>query len=94
MQLVLLLQSLSGGSNELLMFLQWDPANKKLEIGIPSGGVTGIIADGQDITQGSNTAVISMVVSKVVCIYCLNKDSIEFAAADVNSDTNSNCCCY
>ena len=35
-----------GGSNEAVTVLSWDPANKKLEIGLPSGGVTGIIADG------------------------------------------------
>ena len=41
-----------GGSNEAVDVLSWDPANKKLEIGLPSGGVTGIIADGQTVTQG------------------------------------------
>jgi hypothetical protein len=44
-----------SGSNEAVTVEAWDPANKKLEIGLPSGGVTGIIAAGQTVTQGTNS---------------------------------------
>ncbi len=78
-----------GGSNESVNVLSWDPANKKLEIGLPSGGVTGIIADGQTITQGSNTAVIAASGIERRLYIAHNKDSIDFAAADSVADTNS-----
>ena len=78
-----------GGSNESVDVLSWDPANKKLEIGLPSGGVTGIIADGQTITQGSNTAVIAASGIERRLYIAHNKDSIDFAAADSVADTNS-----
>ena len=55
-----------GGSEEAVTVLAWDPANKKLEIALPSGGVTGIISDGQTITQGTNTAAIDTARSSVV----------------------------
>ena len=47
-----------SGSAETVNVLAWDPANKKLEIGLPAGGVTGIVADAQVVTQGTNTAEI------------------------------------
>ncbi len=77
-----------GGSNEAVTVLSWDPANKKLEIGLPSGGVTGIIADGQTITQGTNTCDINATIERRLYV-ALNKDSIAFAAADAVADTNS-----
>ena len=77
-----------GGSNEAVNVLAWDPANKKLEIGLPSGGVTGIIADGQTITQGTNTCDINVTIERRLYV-ALNKDSIAFAAADAVADTNS-----
>ena len=77
-----------GGSNEAVNVLSWDPANKKLEIGLPSGGVTGIIADGQTITQGTNTCDINATIERRLYV-ALNKDSIAFAAADAVADTNS-----
>ena len=79
-----------GGSNEAVTVLAWDPANKKLEIGLPSGGVTGIIADAQVVTQGSNTATIASSGIERRLYIALNKSSIEFAAADSVNDTNSN----
>ena len=79
-----------GGSNEAVTVLAWDPANKKLEIGLPSGGVTGIIADAQVVTQGSNTATIATSGIERRLYIALNKSSIEFAAADSVNDTNSN----
>ena len=78
-----------GGSNESVDVLAWDPANKKLEIGLPSGGVTGIIAAAQTVTQGSNTAVIAAAGIERRLYIGLNKSSIEFAAADSVADTNS-----
>ena len=78
-----------GGSNEAVTVLAWDAANKKLEIALPSGGVTGIIADGQTVTQGTNTGVIgtSGIERRVYII--LDKGSIEFVATDSITDTNS-----
>ena len=77
-----------GGSQESVVVNAWDPVSKKLEVTLPSGGVTGIIADNQVITQGSNTAAINATIERRLYI-ALNKDSIEFAAADSVSDTNS-----
>tara|TARA_B100001029_G_scaffold53540_1_gene42985 strand:- start:2734 stop:4983 length:2250 start_codon:yes stop_codon:yes gene_type:complete len=77
-----------GGSDESVNVLAWDPANKKLEIGLPSGGVTGILSDNQVITQGTNTAAIDTTIERRLYVG-LNKDSITFAASDVVADTNS-----
>ena len=77
-----------GGSQESVVVNAWDPVSKKLEVTLPSGGVTGIIADNQAITQGSNTAAINQTIERRLYV-ALNKDSIEFAAADSVSDTNS-----
>jgi hypothetical protein len=79
-----------GGSDEAVDVLAWDPSNKKLEIGLPSGGVTGIIADAQVVSQGSNTCVISASGIERRLYVGLNKDSISFAATDSVVDTNSN----
>ena len=79
-----------SGSNQTVNVLAYDPANKKLEIGLPSGGITGILADGQTVTQGSNTAdIASSGIERRVYI-AKNKNSIDFAAADSINDTNSN----
>tara|TARA_B100000965_G_scaffold351144_1_gene325493 strand:+ start:324 stop:2573 length:2250 start_codon:yes stop_codon:yes gene_type:complete len=78
-----------GGSDESVNVLAWDPANKKLEIGLPSGGVTGILSDNQVITQGTNTAAINTTIERRLYA-ALNKDSIAFAASDAIADTNSN----
>ena len=48
-----------GGSNEAVTVEAWDPGNKFLEISLPGGGVTGIIADGQTVTHGTNTCDIA-----------------------------------
>ena len=79
-----------GGSDEAVDVLAWDPANKKLEIALPAGGVTGIIADAQVVSQGSNTCAISASGIERRLYVGLNKDSIAFAAADSVVDTNSN----
>ena len=78
-----------GGSNEAVTVLSWDPANKKLEIGLPSGGVTGIIAAAQTVTQGTNTAVIASGGIERRLYIALDKGKIAFAAADSVADTNS-----
>ena len=78
-----------SGSNEAVDVLAWDPANKKLEIGLQSGGVTGIIADGQTVTQGTNTCDIATGGVERKLLVALNKGSVEFAANDVVQDTNS-----
>ena len=79
-----------GGSNEAVTVLAWDPANKKLEIALPSGGVTGIISDGQTVTQGTNTCDISASGIERRLYVGLNSGSIAFAATDSVDDTNSN----
>ena len=78
-----------SGSEETVTVLAWDPANKKLEIALPGGGVTGILADGQAITQGTNTAAIDTTIERRLYV-ALNKDSIAFAATDSVNDTNAN----
>ena len=78
-----------GGSNEAVTVLAWDAANKKLEIALPSGGVTGIIADGQTVTQGTNTAVIGTAGVERRLYIIKDKGSIDFAATDSVTDTNS-----
>jgi len=78
-----------GGSNEAVDVLAWDATNKKLEIGLPSGGVTGIIADGQTVTQGTNTCVIAASGIERRLYIVNDKGSISFAATDSVSDTNS-----
>ena len=78
-----------GGSNEAVTVEAWDPGNKYLEISLPSGGVTGIIADGQTITQGTNTADIATAGIERRLYIAGDKDKIAFKATDSVSDTNS-----
>ena len=78
-----------SGSAQTVNVLAYDADNGKIEIGIPSGGITGIIADGQTITQGSNTAVISTSGIERRVYIVKDKGSIDFAAADSITDTNS-----
>ena len=77
-----------GGSQESVDVLGYDSANKKLEIGLPSGGVTGILTDDQVITQGTNTAAINTTIERRLYIG-LDNASIEFVATDSIQDTNS-----
>lgn len=77
-----------GGSDESVNVVSWDSASSILEISLPAGGVTGIIADGQTITQGTNTAdIISSGVDRLLYVG-LDSSSIKFAAADNIDDTN------
>ena len=78
-----------GGSNETVNVLSWDPANKKLEVDLPSGSVTGIIAAAQTVTQGANTCVIASGGIERRLYIALDKGKIAFAAADSVADTNS-----
>ena len=78
-----------SGSAQTVTVLAYDVDNGKIEIGIPSGGITGIIADGQTITQGSNTAVIGTGGIERRVYIVKDKGSIDFAAADSIADTNS-----
>ena len=78
-----------GGSNEAVTVEAWDPANKKLEVSLPSGGVTGIIAAAQTVTQGSNTSVIAANGIERRLYIGKDKGTIDFAAADSVQDTNS-----
>ena len=78
-----------GGSQESVNVLAYDATNKKLEVDLPSGGVTGIIANDQAITQGTNTAAVNTTIERRLYIV-KDKDSIDFAASDVLADTNSN----
>ena len=78
-----------GGSNETVNVLAWDSTTKKLEIGLPGGGVTGILADTQAITQGTNSAAIASSGIERRLYIGLDKDSISFAASDSVQDTNS-----
>ena len=78
-----------GGSNESVNVLSWDPANKKLEVDLPSGSVTGIIAAAQTVTQGANTCVIASGGIERRLYIALDKGKIAFAAADSVADTNS-----
>tara|TARA_S200002703_G_scaffold42608_1_gene36991 strand:+ start:1933 stop:4203 length:2271 start_codon:yes stop_codon:yes gene_type:complete len=77
-----------GGSDESVNVLAWDPDNKKLEISLPGGSVTGILDDDQVITQGTNSAAINATIERRVYV-ALDKNSIEFAASDAIADTNS-----
>ena len=77
-----------GGSQESVDVLAYDSAAKKLEIGLPSGGVTGILADDQVITQGTNTAQINATIERRLYVG-LDNASIEFVATDSIQDTNS-----
>ena len=78
-----------SGSNEAVNVVAYDAANKKLEIELPSGGVTGIIAAGQTITQGTNTCDIATAGIERRLYIALDKGSIGFAANDAVDDTNS-----
>tara|TARA_B100000287_G_scaffold139740_1_gene131670 strand:+ start:1954 stop:4203 length:2250 start_codon:yes stop_codon:yes gene_type:complete len=78
-----------GGSQESVNVLAYDATNKKLEIDLPSGGVTGIIANDQAITQGTNTAAVNTTIERRLYIV-KDKGSIDFATSDVLADTNSN----
>ena len=77
-----------GGSQETVNVLAYDAANKKLEISLPGGGVTGILTDDQVITQGTNTAAINAGIERRLYVG-LDNASIEFVATDSIQDTNS-----
>jgi len=78
-----------GGSPETVNVLAWDSANRYLEISLPGGGVTGIIADGLVVTQGSNSGTIATSGIERRLYVGLDDASISFAANDVVADTNA-----
>jgi hypothetical protein len=78
-----------GGSAETVTVLAWDAANKLLEIALPAGGVTGILTDGQVVTEGTNTAEIAGSGIERLLYVGLDAGSIKFAASDSVTDTNS-----
>ncbi|WLW37056.1 tail sheath monomer [Synechococcus phage S-MS29] len=78
-----------GGSNETVNVVAWDAGNKILEIELPSGGVTGIIAEDDVITQGTNTAAVAANGIERRLYVGLDSGSVKFAANDVVADTNS-----
>ena len=78
-----------SGSAQTVNVLAYDAAAGKIEIGMPSGGITGIIADGMTVTQGSNTAVIGTGGIERRVYIVKDKGSIDFAASDSITDTNS-----
>ncbi len=78
-----------SGSNETVNVLSYDPTNLKLEIGLPGGGVTGIIAAGQTITQGTNTCDIATNGIERRLYIASDKGTVAFAAGDSIQDTNS-----
>jgi hypothetical protein len=78
-----------GGSNETVNVVAWDSGNKILEIEFPAGGVTGIIAEDDVITQGTNTAAVAANGIERRLYVGLDSGSVKFAATDVVADTNS-----
>tara|TARA_B100002019_G_scaffold196995_1_gene170616 strand:- start:1492 stop:3765 length:2274 start_codon:yes stop_codon:yes gene_type:complete len=74
-----------GEAAQTVDVLAWDPANNKLEIGIPTAGITGILADNQNITQGSNGATINGAPERKLMVV-LDKGSAEFDADDTLDD--------
>jgi hypothetical protein len=88
--LALLQLSISVVLTKQLQFLHGILLIKKLEIALPSGGVTGIIADAQTVTQGTSTCDIAASGIERRCYIALNKDSIAFVATDSINDTNTN----
>ena len=78
-----------SGDDQSVNVLAWDAGNKYLEVSLPPGGITGILADAQTITQGTNTAVIAS--SGIERRLYIGKDasSIDFVATDAVVDTNS-----
>ncbi len=80
--------TINTGSAENVVILAWDPANKKLELGLDSDGIGGVIGDNDVITQGTTTAKVNVTVERRLYI-ALDKGSVEFQAGDTFDDANS-----
>ena len=78
-----------SGSSETVTVVSYNANDKVLEIQLPAGGITGILAAAQTITQGTNTAAIASDGIKRELLVKLNKGSIQFAASDSVDDTNT-----
>ncbi len=74
---------------EAMFILAWDPANKKLEIGLDSDGISGVIGDNDVIAQANGaTAAVNATIQRKLYV-ALDKGSVEFAATDTFDDANS-----
>ena len=80
--------TINTGSAENVVILAWDPANKKLELGLDADGIGGVIGDDDVITQGTSTAKVNVTVERKLYVV-LDKGSVEFAANDTFDDANS-----
>ena len=80
--------TINTGSAENVVILAWDPANKKLELGLDSDGIGGVIGDDDVITQGTSTAKVNATVERKLHVV-LDKGSVEFAPLDTFDDANS-----
>jgi hypothetical protein len=78
-----------SGSPESVTVLAWKASDKTLEIALPGGGVTGIIVDGLTVTQGTNSGDIAAGGIERRLYIGKNSGSINFAASDAVTDTNS-----
>lgn len=78
-----------SGSEESVNVLAWNSGDKVLEIGLPAGGVTGIISDGQVVTQGSNTAEIDTSGVDRLLYIGVDEGSIGFTNDGTVTDTNA-----
>ncbi len=78
-----------GGSAETVDVLAWNSTDKILKIGIPNAGVPGIIADGQTVTQVTNTDLMETIGISRLLYIGLDSGSIKFATADSVNDSNS-----
>lgn len=79
-----------GGNDETVNVTGWRADTRTLEITLPSGGVTGIIAAAQTITQTSTGAsgVIATAGVARELLTVTNKGAINFVAEDEIDDTN------
>lgn len=76
----------TGGSAFDLEFVAWDPSDRLLEVKVPSGGVTGRITTGLEVSQGTASGQVEVVSRRLLVV--LDKGSIKFAAGDDIADTN------
>lgn len=77
-----------GGSAQAVTVLAWKSEDKVLEISLPGGGITGILASGQAVAQGTNTASIATAGVDRLLYVGLDANKAAFAATNVIKDTN------
>ena len=78
-----------SGSAETVDVIGYEPNDKVLEIALPAGGVTGIIAAGQTISQGTSTATIATngVTRELLSVTTFG--AVNFSATDSIEDTTT-----